>query len=219
MWPLIGAMVVLGLSANEPTALLVVLVVLRSGRDRGAAFVVGWMTALAVVTTGAGFAARLGLGPRRSGPRRITLVIELAIGVAMVVWAVWYRLHHRGRAHAVEVPHILTRLTSIGLVPAFFVGVITATYPPAIIAGTTLLRSDASAPARLVGLATFVVIGTLMVAAPVVGTYLAPTWTHARLNAVFGWTLVHRRLLLTAIFILVGTFVAARAVAHLAAHH
>jgi hypothetical protein len=52
-----------------------------------------------------------------------------------------------------------------------------------------------------------------------VGTYVAPTWTHARLNVVFGWTLVHRRILLTAIFILVGTFVAARAVAHLAAHH
>jgi hypothetical protein len=219
MWPLIGAMVVLGLSANEPTALLVVLVVLRSGRNRGAAFVVGWMTALAVVITLAGFAARLGLGPRRGGPRRVTLVIELAIGVAMVVWAVWYWLHHRGRARAVEMPHLLTRLTSIGLVTAFFVGVITATYPPAIIASTTLLRSDASVPARLVGLATFVVIGSLMVAAPVLGTYLAPTWTHARLNAVFEWTLVHRRILLTTIFILVGTFGAARAVAHLAAHH
>ena len=80
----------LGLSANEPTALLVVLVVLRSGRSRGAAFVAGWVTALVVVATGAGFVARIGLGPRRGGPRRVTLVIELVIGVALVAWAMWY---------------------------------------------------------------------------------------------------------------------------------
>ncbi len=219
MWSLIGTMVVLGLSANEPTALLVVLVVLRSGRGRGAAFVTGWMTALIVVTVGAGFALRHGLGPLRGGPHPITLVIELLIGVALVVWATWYWLHHRDRAHSVEEPRILTRLTSIGLVPAFFVGVVTATYPPAIIGGTTLLRSDASGLGRLIGLGMFVVIGTLMVAAPVVGSYVAPTWTDRRLDTVFDWTLRHRRILLTTILIVVGAFVAARAALHLSAHH
>ena len=218
MWPLVGAMVVLGLSANEPTALLVVLVVLRSGRDRGAAFVAGWVTALVVVATGAGFALRLGLGPRRGGPRRITLVIELVIGVALVAWAMWYWLHDRAAAHSVEVPRILNRLTSIGVVPAFLAGVVTATYPPAIIAGTTLLRSDASTLGRLIGLGTFVVVGSLMVAAPVVGTYVAPTWAGRRSDAVFDWTLRHRRILLTTILIVVGTFVAARALLHLTGH-
>jgi hypothetical protein len=211
--------VVLGLSANEPTALLIVLVVLRSGRARGAAFVAGWVTALVVVAMGAGFALRLGLGPRRGGPRRITLVFELVIGVALVAWAIWYWLRGRNGAESVEEPRLLTRLRSIGLFPAFFVGVVTATYPPAIVAGTTLLRSDASAVARLIGLSTFVVVGTLMVAAPVVGMYAAPTWTGRRLDVVFGWTLRHRRVLLTTILIAVGTFVAVRAVLHLTAHH
>ena len=218
MWPLIGAMVVLGLSANEPTALLVVLVVLRSGRTRGVAFVAGWVTALVVVTLGAGFALRLGLGPRPGGPRRITLVFELVIGVALVVWAVWYWLHDRNEARSVVEPKILTRLTSIGWIPATLVGVATATYPPAIIAGTTLLRSDASTIGRLIGLATFVIVGTLMVAAPVVGTYLAPTWTGRRMDLVFDWTLWHRRTVLSVILILVGVFVAVRAVLHLTAH-
>ena len=68
MWPLIAALAILGLSANEPTALLVVLVVLRSGRDRGVAFLAGWVTALVIVATGAGFVARLGFGSRRGGP-------------------------------------------------------------------------------------------------------------------------------------------------------
>ena len=76
MWPLIGALAVIGLSANEPTALPVVLVVLRSGRARGASFIAGWVTALAVVATGAGCVARLGLVGRRGGPRRVTRVIE-----------------------------------------------------------------------------------------------------------------------------------------------
>jgi hypothetical protein len=218
MWPLIGAMVVLGLSANEPTALLVVLVVLRSGRNRGAAFVAGWVSALVVVAMGAGFALRLGLGPRNGGPRRITLVVELVIGVCLVAWAIWYWLQDRDGTHAVDEPRILTRLRSIGLFPAFLVGVVTATYPPAIIAGTTLLRSDASTLGRLIGLGTFVVVGTLMVAAPVVGTYVAPTWTGRRLDTLFAWTLRHRRILLTTILILVGTYVAVRAVLHLSAH-
>ncbi|MGZ4671032.1 MAG: GAP family protein [Ilumatobacteraceae bacterium] len=218
MWPLIGALAILGLSANEPTALLVVLVVLRSGRDRGAAFVAGWIAALIVVATGAGFVVRLGLGPRRGGPRRVTLVIELVIGVALVVWATWYWLHNRDRAHSVEVPRFLTRLTSIRVVPAFFTGLVTATYPPAIVAGTTLLRSEASTAARVGALATFVVVGTLMVAAPVVGTYVSPTWAGRRSDAVFDWTLRHRRILLTTIMMVVGTFIAVRAVLHLTHH-
>jgi hypothetical protein len=215
MWPLIGAMAILGLSANEPTALLVVLVVLRSGRARGTAFVCGWVTALVVVATGAGFVARVGLGPRRNGPRQVTLVIELVIGLTLVAWATWYWLHNRERAHSVEVPRILTRLTSIRPVPAFLAGLLTATYPPAIVAGTTLLRSDASTLARLAGLATFVAIGTVMVAAPVVGTYLSPAWAGRRSDAVFDWTLRHRRILLTTILIVVGSLVAVRAVLHL----
>ena len=221
MWSLIGALAVLGLSANEPTALLVVLVVLRSGRDRGAAFVAGWVTALVVVATGAGFVARLGLGPRRGGPRRVTLVIELVIGVALVAWSAWYWLHNRKRAHSIEVPRILTRLTSIEVLPAFLTGLVTATYPPAIIAGTTLLRSDASTLGRVGGLATFVVVGTLMVAAPVVGTYVSPTWAGRRSDEVFAWTLRHRRILLTTILLAVGSFVAVRALLHLThtGHH
>jgi Sap, sulfolipid-1-addressing protein len=218
MWPLIVALTVLGLSANEPTALLVVLVVLRSGRNRGAAFVAGWVTALVVVATGAGFIARLGLGPRRGGPRRVTLVIELVIGVALVAWATWYWLHHRDRAHSVEVPRILTRLTSVRVVPAFLTGLVTATYPPAIVAGTTLLRSDASTVGRVGALVTFVVIGTLMVAAPVVGMYISPTWTGRRSDAVFDWTLRHRRILLTTILIVVGSFISVRALFHLTRH-
>jgi hypothetical protein len=215
MWTLLGAMVVLGLSANEPTALLVVLVVLRSGRGRGVAFVAGWVTALVVVAAGAGFVVRLGFGPRPGGPRRTTLVIELLIGVALVVWATWYWAHDRDTAHSEEMPRILRRVTSIGVAPALLAGVVTATYPPAIIAGTTLLRSDASTLGRLVGLGTFVVVGSLMVAAPVVAAYVAPAWAQRRSDAVFNWTLRHRRILMTVILIAVGSFVAVRAVIHL----
>ena len=98
---LIGALALLGLSANEPSALLVVLVVLRSGRNRGVAFVYGWVTALVLVAAGAGFVIRLGLGPRRGGPRRVTLAIELVIGVALVGWSVRYWLDGRGRVKSV----------------------------------------------------------------------------------------------------------------------
>jgi hypothetical protein len=215
MWSLIVALLVLGLSANEPTALLVVLVVLRSGRDRGAAFVAGWITALVLVVVGAGFLARIGVGSRRGGPRRVTLVVELVIGIGLVGWATWYHLRNRGHAHSGEVPRILARLTSIGVVPAFFTGLLVATYPPAIVAGTTLLRSNASTAARLAGLVTFVVIGTLMVAAPVVSTYVSPVWAGRRSDAVFDWTLRHRHLLLTTIVIAAGIFISVRAVLHL----
>jgi hypothetical protein len=119
------------------------------------------------------------------------------------------------------VPRILNRLTSIRPVPAFITGLVTATYPPAIVVGTTLLRSDASTVARVSGLVTFVVVGTLMVAAPVVATYVSPTWAGRRSDAVFDWTLRHRRILLTTILLAVGSFVAVRALLHLSrtGHH
>lgn len=219
MWTLIAALAILGLSANEPTALLVVLVVLRSGRNRGAAFVAGWIVALIVIVVGAGFVARIGLGPKPGGPRRITLQIELVIGVALIVWAIWYSIRNHGKEHSAEIPRSLTRLTSIGVVPAFLTGVIACTYPPAIVAGTTLLRSHASQVARVSGLITFVVIGTLMVAAPVVATYVSPMWAGSRSDSVFDWTLRHRRVLLTTIAIVAGVFISTRAVIHLADHH
>ncbi len=216
MWSLIGAMALLGLSANEPSALLVVLVVLRSGRNRGVAFVAGWVTALTLVVVGAGFVVRLGFGPRPGGPRRVTLVFELVVGVALVVWSAWYWLRSRGRAKSVEVPKHLNRLTSIKAIPAFIAGVITCTYPPAIVAGTTLLRSRASTAARVTGLATFVIVGTIMVALPVVGTYVAPAWAARRSDRLFDWTLRHRRNLLVAILTVLGLFISTRAVLHLA---
>ena len=221
MWPLIGALVVLGLSANEPSALLVVLVVLRSGRSRGVAFVGGWVTALTVVAAGAGFAVRVGLGPRRGGPRRVTLVIELVIGVALIAWSAWYWLHSRGREKSVEVPRYLARLTSIRLLSAFFAGVVACTYPPAIVAGTTLLRSHASTAGRVAGLAGFVVVGTLMVAVPVVGSYVAPEWSASSSDRLFDWTLRHRRTLLVTILTVLGVVISVRAVLHLShvRHH
>jgi len=212
MWRLIGSMAVLGLSANEPSALLVVLVVLRSGRTRGVAFVCGWIAALIVVVAGAGFLIRLGLGARPGGPRRITLVVEIVIGIALIAWSVWYWFHTRGRERSIEVPKYLARLTSIGLTPALFAGVVACTYPPAIVAGTTLFRSDASVGGRVAGLATFVIVGTLMVALPVVGSYAAPEWAARRSNGLFNWTLHHRRTLLVTILIAVGVFISVRAV-------
>ncbi|HZX53929.1 MAG TPA: GAP family protein [Ilumatobacteraceae bacterium] len=215
MWPLIGALAALGLSANEPTALLIVLVVLRSGRDRGVSFVIGWITALSLVVVAAGFVVRLGLGPKPGGPRRVTLVIELVIGVALVAWAVWYWVHSHGHVKSVEVPKHLARLTSINVLSAFFAGIVACTYPPAIIAGTTLLRSDASTAGRLAGLLTFVIVGTLMVALPVVGTYVAPAWAATRSDQLFNWTLHHRRTLVIVIVAVVGVFIAGRALLHL----
>ena len=218
MWPLIGALAVLGLSANEPSALLVVLVVLRSGRDRGVAFVVGWVTALTVVVAAAGFVVRLGLGPKPGGPRRVTLVIELIIGVGLIAWSVWYWLHSRGRDKSIEIPKNLARLTSIRVIPAFFTGVIACTYPPAIIAGTTLLRADVSTAGRIAGLLVFVIIGTLMVGLPVLGNYVAPEWALSRSDRLFNWTLLHRRTLLVTILIALGFFIAVRSLLHLAHH-
>jgi hypothetical protein len=219
MWSLIAAMIALGISANEPSALLVVLVVLRSGKDRGAAFVAGWVAALGVVTIGAGFAMRIGLGPRHGGPRRITLIVELVIGIGLVVFAIGYWIRGRNGAHSAEEPHILRRLTSIGVIPAALAGLITATYPPAIVAGTTLFRSDASTPARLIAVSIFLGVGTMMVAAPVVGMYAAPDWTTHHMDRVYRWTLRHRRILFTAILGAVGLFVAVRAGMHLDEYH
>ena len=216
MWSLVGTLALLGLSANEPTALLVVLVVLRSGRNRGVAFVIGWITALTLVVAGAGFVVRLGLGPRPGGPRRVTLVIELVVGVALMAWSGWYWVRSRGRVKSVEIPKYLARLTSIRVLPAFLAGMVACTYPPAIVAGTTLLRSHAPTAGRLAGLATFVVVGTLMVATPVVASYVSPIWAARHSDRMFDWTLRHKRTLLIVILALLGLFISVRAILHLA---
>jgi hypothetical protein len=157
--------------------------------------------------------------PHRRGPRRITLIVELVIGIGLVVFAIGYWIRGRNGAHSTEEPHILRRLTSLGMIPAALAGVITATYPPAIVAGTTLFRSDASTVARLVALSIFLGVGTLMVGAPVVGMYAAPDWTSHHMDRVYNWTLRHRRILFTVILGAVGLFVAVRAGMHLDEYH
>ncbi len=215
MWTLIGALALLGLSANEPSALLVLLVVLRSGPSRGVAFVAGWVTALTLVVVGAGFVVRLGFGNRAGGPRRGTLVIELVAGVALVVWSAWYWVRSRGRVKSLQVPKHLARLTSIRVMHAFFVGVIACTYPPAILAGTTLLRSHVAVAGRVAALLTFVGVGSVMVAFPVVATYVSPVWAGRHSDRLFDWTLRHRRVLLVTIVAVLGLFIVARALIHL----
>ncbi len=215
MWTLIGALALLGLSANEPSALLVVLVVLRSGPSRGLAFVAGWVSALTLVVVGAGFVVRLGFGHREGGPRRGTLLIELAAGVALIVWSAWYWIRSRGRAKSVEAPKYLARLTSIRLIPAFLAGVIACTYPPAIIAGTTLLRSHVSVTGRVAGLLAFVSIGSVMVGFPVAAAYVSPVWAGRHSDRLFDWTLRHRRVLLVTIIGVLGVFIVGRAILHL----
>ena len=82
-------------------------------------------------------------------------------------------------------------------------------------AGTTLLRSHASTAGRVAGMATFVIVGTLMVALPVVGTYVSPAWSARRSDRLFNWTLRHRRTLLITLLTMLGLFISVRALLHL----
>jgi threonine/homoserine/homoserine lactone efflux protein len=195
MTDLLARAVVLGFATGaSPLGLIAVLVVIgERNRRNGAMFVLGWTTALAAIVVTAAFVVQPATAPDVGTDANTLLgVLELVGAVAAAAAAVWLWRRPEPDPSTVKPSKTLQRLDGVRPWGAFVGGTLVPTYPPALVFGAELARTTASDGQRLITLVVFLVLTTFVVITPVLGLYVAPERTAARLGALRAWTERHR---------------------------
>ncbi len=192
-----------GIAANPPAIIAVLLLLSSSTSKRtAAAFVGGWVVGLAVV--GALVIAIGDAAQALGDPSVAMLAVRLAIGVMLVVLAVWYWLR---RGQASDEPGWIRSLTGMSRVKAFGSAALFSALNPKTLAFNVagcLVIADAelTVTGEIVALVAFVLLSSVTVLLPLLYSVLARQRGEATLAKVRDW-LVRNSAAITAIVLLV----------------
>ena len=220
MQTLIVSVALLGaaVAVSSPTSVLAVLLLLdmRSGIQRGVAFVVGWVAAIAA------FAVVLALFPSvdfqrsQTTPSRAASIAELLIGLGLIVGAVVVYRRPEHETPKDPVPEWLTRLVGRHWAIALAAGALMLTYSITIVAALEVLKAHVGVIDRITALVVFAATSILTIAAPVVIAAVAPERAASVLSAFRRWLTVHSRTISVVIMSMIGLAIIAKAVFDLA---
>ncbi len=197
----------MALSTVPITATILFLLSPRSGWS-AVPFGVGWVVGLAVVSLGALlFGRSLPLSPTR-GPQTAVGIAEVVIGLALIVVAFvsWRRGPRRKKGGSDR--DWLAGVASLHPVTCFGLGLVLNIRPKGLLLGLAAGLAVAGDANGLTDsafvLTTYVVISASTVVVPIVLTLLAPNRMQPRLQRARDWLTDNRRLLMTAITLLMG---------------
>jgi len=218
----ITSVILLGLGcAANPWGIMIAVLLVDARRGHGIvwAFVLGWVGSITVtlVVLLAGFGATIGTGSAKA--TTVASAAELLVGLTLLGLGV--RRIFRARQPpatapqhadpaAPDLPRWLQAIENISYLPAFLLGIYSATYPLVIAAAGEILRTDAGTT-EMVGLATlFVVLGSSsVVTVAALGTF-ASKRSAVPLDRLRAWLTVHNRTVITAILLVLGISITAR---------
>ncbi len=186
------------------------LVLLLGDRGRRAAviYLVGWLTALAVVATTFVVGGRA-LMPRVRIHGPVVGVVEIVVGLALVVVGV---VAWRGRAISGRtIDRLLDRLEEAHGPALFLAGLLLGLGPKSLLLGLSagVVVRQASLPLAEVVLAVvaYVVLAGWTVALPVVASFVVPKAANRWFEAVEGWLTRHGSLVTAIVLAVVGVVV------------
>jgi hypothetical protein len=216
MQTLIVSVALLGLAvaASSPTSVLAMLVILemRSGVQRGVAFVVGWLATIALFAVALVLFPALDFQRSQTTPSRAASIAELVIGAALVVGAVL--VHRRPVAETPKdpIPEWLTRLVGRHWAVAFAAGAFMLTYSITLVAALEILKAHVSDIDKVVAVAVYGVTSILTIAAPVVIALVAPQRAATALTGFRNWLTAHSRAISVVLLAVIGLAIMAKAV-------
>ena len=217
----ITSVILLGLGcAANPWGIMIAVLLVDARRGHGIvwAFVLGWVGSITVtlVVLLAGFGATIGTGSAKA--TTVVSAAELLVGFTLLGLGLRRIFQARQRATAPQhadpaapdLPRWLQAIENISYLPAFLLGIYSATYPLVIAAAGEILRTDAGTT-EMAGLATlFVVLGSSsVVAVAALGTF-ASKRSAVPLDRLRAWLTVHNRTVITAILLVLGISITAR---------
>jgi threonine/homoserine/homoserine lactone efflux protein len=185
----------LAIALNPPAVVAVILMLSSSHAERKAlSFLAGWMMGLFLVGAVVLFAGEL------SGswglPERVTLIIQVVLGVVLIAFAVKTWRAHRSAAPSEEMPGWMRPIVGFSTAQAFGVSAAFAAFNPKTLAinlASVMVIIDAGLPAagEWVALVLFVVMSSITVAAPIIYHFVAPRNSQAVLESLKNWLIVN----------------------------
>jgi len=210
--------------AANPWGIMIAVLLLQA-RRRGVvwAYDLAWVGSLSVGlgVLVAGFGALVESGSGSAST--VTAVVEILIGVALAGWGVQRVVEDRRAPAAADVdqptepttPGWMKAVENISYVPAFLLGIYSATWPMVIAAAGEIVKAGGSTAQTVALCVLFVVVGSsTVVAVAAVGTF--SNRSDELLARLRVWLTVHSRAVITGILLVVGILLVARGVGALA---
>jgi len=180
------------------------------------AYVLAWVGSLSVglAVLVAGFGALVESGSKSASTA--TAVVELLLGLALAAWGV-QRIVESRRAPPIQAaeqgelatPGWMRAIENISYIPAFLLGVYSATWPTVIAAAGEIVRAGVSTSQTVALCLLFVVVGSsTVVTVAAIGTFSDRSdeiLTRLRL-----WLTIHSRAVITALLLALGALLAVR---------
>lgn len=189
-----------------PNTGFIVLLTGSRGPRKGTAFILGWFLSLAVVVV-ATVAVTGGAPPQSStAPATALLGLKLAIGVVLIVVAMWYPHRRRGRAAA---PSWMDRVDRLSLWVAAGLGALLQPWVLVAAGAATVAQLHVSSIWSGLLLVGFCLLCTATLLAMAVYTAAAPVAAAARLAALRGWLDAHRERVVVVVALVVGGWLVA----------
>lgn len=212
----------LGVALN-PFPIIAVILVLASpdAQRKGSALLVGWIFGVLGMVGVLVLIANLGgLGPNEASTPQWLSILKLAIGMGLVVLAVWKWMGRPRAGEEAKLPGWLASLPerSPGQLARF--GAILAGLNPKnlmfnLVAAASIASSGASAVGEIGLWVVYVVAASFMLLLPVGAYVLAPAWTSVRLEVVRKWLVQHNSVILAGVLVVIGAVLVTGAVAEL----
>lgn len=206
----------LAIAINPPAVVAVILMLSASQAERKAlSFLAGWMAGLFLVGAFVLFAEEL--TGSRNIPVRLTVVIQLLLGVALIALAVRQWRDHRSAAPSHEMPGWMRPIMGFSPAKAFGVAAVFAAFNPKTLAlniAGLMVIVDAGLPIarEWAALVLFVAVSSIAVAAPVIYHVVAPRTSQALLDSSKNWLIANNAPVTAAVLVLLALMLLAAAV-------
>ncbi len=210
---------VVGLS---PIPVMAVLLLLNTPRSlaSGAAFLLGWSLAIAVVVLAVAAVVEVPEEGTAEDPRLWVALGKLVIGAAILALA--FREWRKRPAPGIDptVPSWMTSIERATPRRAATLGAALAALNPKhlplfLAGGFAIGGRPLSFEAGALAVAVFVAVASAPVAAPVLGCLVAPRRVRAPLEALRGWLTLNNAMVMSLLFLVIGTSVVGSGLADL----
>lgn len=195
-----------------PVLASVVLLTTEHGRPKAVALAGGWFTALAVIGVATVLLSGTVTIDPSSSSGTVSALLDLALGVAAVVYGVVVR--RRAGSGTDATPGWMSRLDHMPAAAAFALGAFLPPYVIVVAGANEILRTDTSSTTRAVATAVFVIVGSLGAILPP----LASTGAQgaARIERWRSWLLGNWQTVLSWLLVAAGVYLAVKGGAELA---
>src|SRR3954465_3536507 len=205
--------------AISPVPIVAVILMLFSQRAsmNGTAFLIGWVVALAVVSTAVYLLSDVGDAATSDTASDAISWGKIALGVLLLVLAVRTWRGRPGPGEQAPMPKWMSRIDALPPAKALALGFLLAGVSPknlilAAGAGAGLAQLGLSTSDAVVSLLVFVVIGSLTIAGPVAYYLVGGDAAKAELDRFKAWLLVHNGAVMTVLLLVFGASLIAKGI-------